>query len=447
MAKSGQPGDANKSKQSSTQPGSARQQPKLIKEYRTRAEREARIQRILVISMIVVAVVVGILLISAFVIDGIIVPNQVAATVNDTQITVGEFQRNVRLTRALRNIELSNAVAQYRAIGISDDQIIQFLTSQPPYSTWINEMQVPDQLGNTVLNQMIDDEVLRQYAAANGITITEEQIDEQIQNFFGYDPVAALSSPTPSPSPTVSPTPIVSPTASPTPTTTPTPEFTPTTTLTPVPSNTPAPTQNATEMAESFNTVRNDMFAELRSQTGMSDADIRAYFGVLALYEAMRDHLTSEEQTTAPFVSGRIIVVANEDSANDILAALAEGDSFAELARANSTDASAALGGELDWRTLESLTADFGQALSDAISAASIGDTVGPIATDAGTYVIFQLRGREDRDLSESELDQLRDVNFQQQLDELRENASVATTSNWVDNVPTDPPFVIQGLS
>ncbi len=447
MANSGQTGDAQKPKQQKPTSSSTRQQPKLIKEYRTRAEREAHVQRILVISMIVVAVVVGILVVSAFVIDGLIVPNQVAATVDDAQITVGEFQREVRLTRALRNIELSNAVEQYRAIGISDDQIIQFLTSQPPYSTWINEMQVPDQLGNTVLNQMIDDEVLRQYAAANGITITEEQIDEQIQNFFGYDPVAALSSPTPSPSPTVSPTPIVSPTASPSPTISPTPEFTPTTTLTPVPSNTPAPTQNATEMAESFNTVRNDVFSQIRSQTGMSDADIRAYFSILALHEALRDQMTTEVQTTAPFVSGRIIVVDNEDSANDILTAVAEGDSFAELARANSTDASSTAGGELDWSTLESLTVQYGQGFSDAVDAAAIGEIVGPIATEAGTYAIFQLRGREDRELTEAELEQIRGVDFSQRLEELRAAATVATTNNWVDNVPTDPPFVIQGLS
>lgn len=446
MAKSGQPSDAQNPKQPKSTPSTARQQPKLIKEYRTRAEREARVQRILLISMIIVGVVVGVLLISAFVIDGLIVPNQVAASVNDRNITVGEFQREVRLTRALRNIELSNAVGQYRAIGIPDDQIIQFLTSQPPYSTWINEMQVPDQLGNTVLNQMIDDEVLRQYAAANNITITDEQIDEQIRNFFGYDPEAALSTPTASPSPTVSPTPIVSPTASPTPTETPTPEFTPTTTLTPVASSTPAPTQNATELAESFNTARNDIFGELRNQTGMSDADIRAYFGVLALHEVLRDQTTADIATTAPFVNGRIIIVDTEDKANDILAALAEGDSFAELARVNSSDASATLGGELDWSTLESLTTQYGQAFSDGVEAAAIGATIGPIATESSTYAIFQLRGREDRELSEAQLDQARDLEFNQHLDDLRAEATVTTTSNWVNNVPTDPAFVIQGL-
>ncbi|MBE2182457.1 MAG: peptidylprolyl isomerase [Anaerolineae bacterium] len=446
MAKSGQPSDAQNPKQTKGTPSTARQQPKLIKEYRTRAEREARVQRLLLISMIIVGVVVGVLLISAFVIDGLIVPNQVAATVNTRNITVGEFQREVRLTRALRNIELSNAVGQYRAIGIPDDQIIQFLTSQPPYSTWINEMQVPDQLGNTVLNQMINDEVLRQYAAANNVTITDEQIDEQIRNFFGYDPEAALNTPTPSPSPTVSPTAIVSPTASPTPTETPTPEFTPTTTLTPVASSTPAPTQNATELAESFNTARNDIFSELRNQTGMSDADIRAYFGVLALHEALRDQTTADIATTAPFVNGRIIIVDTEDKANDILAALAEGDSFAELARVNSSDASATLGGELDWSTLENLTLQYGQAFSDEVEAAATGATVGPIATESGTYAIFQLRGREDRELSEAQLDQARDLEFNQHLEDLRAAATVTTTSNWVNNVPTDPAFVIQGL-
>ncbi len=283
-------------------------QPRLIKEYHTRKERDAAVQRWLIIGTGIIIVVVVSLMVIAL-IGAAITPGQEAASVDGDVITVGELQSQVRLERALRNVQLNDAVSQYRAFGASDDQIIQFLQSQPPYSTWISEANVPDQIGNTVLNQIIDDRLIAAAAAAAGVTVDDAAIQQRIEDFFGYDPAAALSTATPTLMPTASPTPLVSPTPSPSPTATLTPEFTPTASLTPEPSATPSATPNATEVAEQFNTVRDSFLGVVRQQSGMSDAELNAMFAREALTRALRDQVTAELSREQAFVSARVIEV------------------------------------------------------------------------------------------------------------------------------------------
>ena len=446
MAKRGTSGLPKNTPESSPQakPGStARQQPRLIREYRTKAEREARIQRMLILSMIIVGVVVAVLVFGAILVDLIITPNQTAATVNGQSITVGQFERDVRIERAIRIFQINQAVASYRSFGAPEDQITQLLQSQPPFSTWINELQVPDQLGNTVLSQMIDDVLVRQEAERRGITVSDEQVNHQIETFFGYDPQAIINTPTPTLTPTTSPTPVVSPTASPTPTATLTPEFTPTITVTPVASNTPSPTLNPTEIFDRYSTVRDNAFTSFRNDTGLGDADIRGYFEITALREALADAVSADLGRTAPFIDARIIVVASETQASDIVAALQAGEPFADIARASSSDGSASSGGELGWVPQEQLVSDYSQAVAYAAAGAEIGQIIGPVATDDGTFVVMQVRGREERDLTDAELERRKGARLDQFLTTLRESSQIERTNAWVDNVPTDPPLAI----
>lgn len=415
-------------------------QPRLLREYRSKAEREAILQRYILLGTGVVIAIAAVILVIAIVVDQFVTPGQTVATVNGTQITVGEFQRRVRLERALRNNQLNQVIGLYQSFGLSNEQIAQQISSQEPYASWLNELQVPDQLGNRVLNLMIEDELVRQKAAELGITVTDADIDQEIFDFFGYDPNAALTTPTPTPEPSNTPTPFVSPTPSPTRTPTLTPEFTPTPSVTPAPSSTPEPTPNATQRAETFNSDRSSFFAEIRSAAGVSDAEIRAFFEMRALRKALRDAVTAEMSRTAPFVNARHILVATEQEALDILAALEAGDSFFDLARALSTDTSTKdSGGELDWAPASNYVTPF----ADAVREAEIGAFIGPVQTEFGYHVI-QVRAREDRELSDDEFETAKDNEFETYLDELRsaETTSVQTFSIWVDNVPEDPRFV-----
>jgi parvulin-like peptidyl-prolyl isomerase len=420
--------------------------PKLMRETHTKAEREAELQRVIVLVVGALAAIILVLVVVSLVIDQFVVPNRVVAQVNGSEITVGEFERRVRLERFLVAAQLNAAVNQYRSFGFDDETINQQLLSQPPYSDYLNELNVPDQLGNRVINEMVDDEVLRQLAQARGVTVTQDDIQAQINQFFAYDPDEGLLTATPTVTPTISPTPFVSPTPSPTLTETPAPTATPTSEATPeaaatlapteteFPTATPTNTPDATQRAETFNTNRNDYFAALRSDASVGDGDINAYFELLALREKLKESLEAEMGRSTMFVNVRHILVATQEEADDVLAALNAGESFAALAAAVSTDESNKnQGGELGWAP----PTNYVTAFADAVRDAEIGAFVGPIETEFGFHVI-QVRAREDREMSDDEFERAQTSELTQLIEQTREeqDATIDIFDLWVDYVP-----------
>jgi parvulin-like peptidyl-prolyl isomerase len=416
-------------------------------EYRSRAEREAEIQRYVILGTSIAVAVVAIILVIALVVDQIIIPNQVVATVEGQNITIGDFQKRVRLERLFHIQQLENVIAYYRNFfGATDEQIGQLITTEEPFRTYYNELQIPDQMGLSVINDVVEDQLIRNAAAERGITVTEEDVQAQITRFlenYGLVPPEAESAPeataevTATVEPTATPTPYVSPTPSPTPTITPTPEFTPTPTNTPLPTVAPEPTLTGTQQAEEYTTTRNNFLAQVRSQAGLSDADIHRYFETLAIRRALRDDVASDITETGPFADVRHILVATEEEAQDVLAALQAGESFADLAKAVSTDTSnASQGGELGWAPVTQYVKPF----QDAVLSAEIGEFVGPVQTEFG-YHILQVRGREDRELTEDQITQAKEAAFAVWLDELKaaKAEQTQTFSNWVDHVPNTP--------
>lgn len=424
-------------------------QKSLQHEFESRHEREERIQRWVIRVAIVAVVAIIALLVIAVLLDQIVIPNQAVASIEGQNISVGDFQRRVRIERYLRNQGLRNAILQLQSFGITDgQQIMQQLQSTEPYASWVSELQVPDQMGISILNQLVDEQVVRNYAARNNITVSEAEIDEQISQYFGFDPAAltaeveatAEATATVEPSPT--PTPYVSPTPSPTPTVTPTPELTPTTTFTPQPTLPPAPTLSVTEQTEQFQTNRDNYFRELRRQAGVSDADIRAYFEIQALREKVRDDVAKDITEKGIFVNARHILVATEEDAQDILAALNASESFAELAKANSTDTgSGARGGELDWSPVTQYVKEFAAAAKEA----EIGAFVGPVKTEFG-YHIIQVRAREERDLDETQLNNAKASAFDTWLTDYKETnkEQIQTFSTWANYIPQTPPSIFE---
>ena len=218
------------------------------REYKSRAEREQQLQRRIIIATIVISVVLVVGLVGVVVYDRFIVPNMAVATVNGQSITVAQFQERFRLERTLVNQQLSGIVNQLRNYGMDDQTILQQLQNTPPYSTWLNEVNFPDQLGQRVLDDMVNDLVIEQEAQAQGITVSDQQIETAKEDYFGYSPTAtALAArdltPTETVEPTMTPTPFVSPTPSPTPTLTPTPTVNPEATVEATAEVTVEPTQ------------------------------------------------------------------------------------------------------------------------------------------------------------------------------------------------------------
>jgi parvulin-like peptidyl-prolyl isomerase len=430
-------------KQQSSTPSGAQD---IKRERKSRAEREAEIQRRVLIGTGVTVAIVVLILVAAVVLELFITPNQVVASVNGETITVAQFQDRVRLERALLNLQINNYVANIQALGLDPNQF----AGEEPLRTWLSQVQIPDQLGNSVVENMINDAVVRQQAQAMGITVSQEQVDARIEDFLGFDPDALTEAEaTETVEPTVTPTPFVSPTPSPTQLPSPTVEATEeataeatdavevTPTYTPVP---PTPTLTVEEQIAEFQTLRDDFFTSIANSARISRDQLNRYFEGLTLRDALRDATTALTNDIL-HVDARHILVATEEQALDIKAALEAGESFAGLAQASSTDTgSGANGGELGW----SPVTNFVQPFAEAVTNGEVGALLGPVETEFGWHII-QIHGREVRPVTDDQLEAAKNAEFEQWLEAQREamQDNITINSIWADHVPDEPAFVL----
>jgi parvulin-like peptidyl-prolyl isomerase len=416
---------------------------RLLGNPESRREREEAFNRLIIRVVSAVSVLIVVLVGITLFYDQVIVPNQTIATVNGQAITVSQFREQFRFERARLSQDLNNLFAQAQSFGIDPNQFLQ----RPPYSTWYNELQFPDQLGNRVLNDMVNTLLARQEAEKLGVTVSQDDVQSQVNDFFGYDPTRVASiglEPTATTVPTETPTPFVSPTpsATPLPTATPTsaPEATAEATdeatqeaLEPTATNTPLPTRSPDELRKEFEDNVRSYRSNFRQTALVSDSTIDAYFERQALQRAIGLALLGEARTV-PYVNARHILVDTEEQALDILEALRAGESFAELARALSKDTgSGANGGELGWSSTSTYVPEF----RDAVETLPIGELSAPIKTQFGFHII-QVRARENRAVEGSELDNAAQSAYDRWIVQLREasSAAVVINDNWTDYVP-----------
>jgi parvulin-like peptidyl-prolyl isomerase len=296
---------------------------------------------------------------------------------------------------------------------------------------------------------MIDDLLIKQEAETRGITVNDEAVENTVQDYFGYDPtqVALIGTPateTPVPDPTN--TPFVSPTPSSTPLPTATPTEIPAEATVEVTAEAtedviatatipPSPTPSKEERLEDFEKSV-DLFREnLRSASDTNNAQIDAFFE----RQTLRDALLEEVVTTdnmALYVNARHILVDTEEEANEIIAALESGEPFASLAQARSTDTgSGARGGELGWASIANYVPEF----KEAVTNGEIGAILDPVESQFGFHII-QVRAREEREIEGSEREQLRQIEFAEWVENLREENedNISTNDKWPNFLPAN---------
>ena len=422
------------------------------REQMSRQDKEAEAGRLIFLSLGAAIAVILILLIIAFVVDGVISPNQPVATVNSETISVGDFSQRFRLERVLENAILNNVINDaVENFGVDANQAAQTVLGVEPYATYYNELTTPEVMGLRVVDDMVNQRLIQKYADENQITVTDEQIEKKINEIIGYDPEAVAligAEPTVTLEPSLTPTPFVSPT--PSPTAAPTEEPTATATLeggvTETPMNTAAPTatavatRSADEVRTDYEDQKRTLISTVASQANVSEQVVRDYFRFLALKDAIGDTMSENTAETTLYADSRHILVETEEEAADLIAALNAGESFSELAKANSTDTgSGAAGGELGWAPISNYVPEFANAVKDA----EIGAIVGPVQTDFG-YHIIQVRAREQREATEADISRARQLAFDKWLEDLlAENAdNYSTTSNWVSAVPSTSGFI-----
>ena len=324
--------------------------------------------------------------------------------------------------------------------GYFDSQIQQNLT----------DLQSTDTMGQQALDELVNDAVIAIKAKEMGITVTDAEVEQAIQEAFGY---YANGTPTPEPTATQYSTAtyspeqltMVPPTATPTQAPTATGEPTATQAITATPTLDPAatatptlePTATSTPYTyEGYQADYNNYLDTVKQDVELSAQDLHNIFYASLLYKKVNAEVNKDAPTTDEYIWARHILVATKDEADQVEADLKAGGDFAALAAQYSIDTTTKdLGGDLGWFPRGQMVTEFEDA---AFALQNVGDISDPVQTQYG-YHIIQLLGREQRPISSSRLSTVQNDNFTKWLTDAKASINIVQHDNWKTNVPVTP--------
>lgn len=410
----------------------------LLARKQAKQNRQIQLAVLGVIGLLVIVFAIGI------VNEVFIKPTQPVATIGDVEISLREFQDRVRFQRAQLIIGIEDLE---ETVGGDVGLVQQFAGQQ------MQLLLQPEVLGQIVLEDMIDNELIRQEAERRGITVTDAEVEARIEENFNY---FGGESPTPFPTPTetVMPTPSITPIPTETPI--------PTGVITDVvPTNTPEPTATMGPAATPLPTatpVSSETFQEELTATldrfrgfGVEEETYRTFIREQLYREKLTEELADEEGflTEDDHVSFYLISFETEEEATEALAVIEE-EGFLTVwntirsrpADPESEDTANAT--EALWRRQDSIETSYGEAVANAAFELEFGQTSEILVDEAANeeetnrYFLINVSGREVRDLSDGVIQQNKDQVMTTWL-EGQTQSNVETFDLWQTNVPSQP--------
>jgi parvulin-like peptidyl-prolyl isomerase len=389
----------------------------LTRKQRSRLERERRMERILKWSIgAVVALVVGVLA-YGFITENVVKARESVATVGEARITTAEFQSRVRFTRMQLGSELQYMYQQQQMLDPTN-QDSQFLLEYLQGQLRDLESQLGAEnaviIGDQALEQLIQEELVRQEAQRRGISVSAEDVEVAIEQYFGYDRNPVM--PTVSLEPTLPATSTVSVDAGPT--------------ATPMPTPTPMTEAEFDQRYENF--VRNLKTLKITEQ------QYRSWVEASLIQEKVQEQFKEETPPTADQVTLRYILVDDQELANEVAARWHAGEEYEALLEELRADEEISVyGSEVEWLPLEALEGRFDPQLAAFVFEMTVGEISQPMQGESGVeYVVFELLGHEERELDDYFRQQLGSDAFQAWLEA---EQVLVERGAYRDRVPTDP--------
>lgn len=403
----------------------------LTRKQRSRMERERRTERLLILGVALVGVVVVGVLVYGFIVEKVVKAREAVAIVGDTPITTAEFQARVRFARMQVQNELMFWRQQQQTLDPTDPNAQGYLEYMQGTIRNLEGQLAPANslsIGEQSLNELIQEELVRQEAERRGIAVTPEELQQEVERSFGYDRNPATPTPTPllSLEDLLTPTPEAGGTA----------PLTSTEVLTPTPTSTPLPTP--TPMTEAAFRERYNAYLKALKPLGVSEQQYRSWIEGSLLAGRLLEQFKAEAPTTAEQVKVRYLSVDSQERADELVGRLDGGEDLQTLLDEVTKDASATgYGSELDWLPKPLLERRLDAELADLAFSLGVGEHSQAVPSQDGTrYTIIEVVGREVRELEQSAREQVGASAFQEWLDA---QMTLVERKTYQDRIPLEP--------
>jgi parvulin-like peptidyl-prolyl isomerase len=418
------------------------------KKHLDRIHREQQQRRWIIIGSLVVLILVVLVIGYGYLDQQVLRYRRPVAEINGERISAQEFRNFTKYYR-YNLIRSAESTYQFASMFGGDQSTLQSLLGE--LSQTARQLETFT-AGESAINEMVDNAIVMQEARKRGITVSDEEIEERLQQALGYfangtptptntvAPVATstlsplqLSMIKPTATATLTPTPSITETqATATPTLAPT--STPTEPATPAATSTPQPTSTPYTF-EGYQSAYATLVADFDTNFQIPPETLR-YVIVSQLYrEKLQAEVIGEIPCEEEKVWAQHILVEDSALAKVIKEKLDAGEDWFSLVDAYSTDeGSKPQGGDLGWFGRGQMVKEF----EDAAFALGVGEVSEPVQSQFGWHIIRVL-GHENRPLTAVECQNLKRTKFQEWLAKQRESAQVQILDYWQQIVPLQP--------
>lgn len=395
--------------------------PELSRKHHRLREEERRKQRILIALVGVALGLVFIVLAAGLVNENVLKPRRPIATVNGEVLGTSAFQRRLRFAQD----NLISQINQYIQFGQQFASEGGSNPFQQAIQSLYDQLSAPETLSLNVLDDMIDAALIKQLAAKQGLTVTDDEVQQEIEKDFGY---SRNPTPTPTPDPAITTT---------------------------VPGPTPV-------TLDAYQKNYSDTIKGLGDRKSLTEAEFRDLYVSRLLRTKLEavaplDVKDTEEQVHARHILIRFpeltegktqeqIEAETLDKVKAIRERIVKGEAFADVAKEVSDDTgSKESGGDLGWFAKGKMVAEFENAAFSQTPGV-LGD---PVKTQYGYHLILVEEKDPARKVDDAELKTRRDTAFTDWLKTQKDAATVVR--NWsasdVPALPTDVKDVLASLS
>jgi parvulin-like peptidyl-prolyl isomerase len=390
------------------------------------------------------------------------------AVVGDRKINGKEFNQRVRLERNSYVLQYNQIAVQMVLMADNEDYVSYYKQQLTQLLSILDDYEY---LGENVLNNMIDEQVVAIEAEKRGITVSDAEVDEMMQQLFSFYPngtatptvdtwvfeptstltgmqktLVAVAPTTETPTETpisatgtaqeteaeIEPTATsaTSPTAA---------EITLTPTSTQI-TGTATPYPTATVYTEELYQQNYQDYITSLKGIEVDESVLREYIRNYLLTQKLYAAITSEVSRMQDQVWARHILVETQDEAIVVMNRLASGEDWNTVCNEVTLDQSGLDNcGDLGWFAKGQMI----KAFEDEAFSLDIGEISNPVESSYGWHVI-QVLGHEERSVeTDYDFERLQSNYYDIWFQEATANLTIVKNDNWVDHVPSEPSVAV----